>query len=74
MILVWRITDDSPNLPTFPPAKVSLHTVYCKKQTECLNEKILNTTAYIIVMYSASMYCPSHYNSITILIFPKCQA
>ena len=27
MDLVWQITDDSPNLPLFPPAKVSLHTV-----------------------------------------------
>ena len=27
MVLVWRITNDSPNLPTFPPAKVSLYMV-----------------------------------------------
>ena len=27
MVLVWQITDDSPNSPTFPPAKVSMHTV-----------------------------------------------
>ena len=28
MVLVWRITDDLPNLPMFPLAKISLHTVY----------------------------------------------
>ena len=27
MVLIWQIMD-SPNLPTFPPTKVSLHTVY----------------------------------------------
>ena len=28
MVLVWRITEDSPNSPNFPPAKLSRYTVY----------------------------------------------
>ena len=27
MVLVWRITDDLPNSPNFPPAKLSCYTV-----------------------------------------------
>ena len=27
MVLVWRIMDDSPNSPNFPPAKLSRYTV-----------------------------------------------
>ena len=27
MVLVWRITDDSPNSPNFPSAKLSRYTV-----------------------------------------------
>ena len=27
MVLVWQITDDSPNLPNFLPAKLSCYTV-----------------------------------------------
>ena len=28
MVLVWKFTDDLPNSPTFPPAKVSLYMVF----------------------------------------------
>ena len=28
LVKIWRIYGHSPNLPTFPPTKVSLHTVY----------------------------------------------
>ena len=28
MVLVWWITDDSPNLPNFPPAKHSRYAVH----------------------------------------------
>jgi len=28
MVLVWQITDDSPNSPNFLPAKLSRYTVY----------------------------------------------
>ena len=30
LVKVWRITDDSPNLPNFPAAKHSSYTVFCK--------------------------------------------
>jgi len=32
MLLVWRITDDSPNLPNFLPAKFSRYTVKEKQK------------------------------------------
>ena len=32
MVLVWRITDDSPNSPNFLPAKISHYVVLVKSQ------------------------------------------
>ena len=39
MVLVWRITDDSPNSPNFFPAKLSRYTV-----TACMYKNSMNNT------------------------------
>ena len=36
MILVWQITDDLPNSPYFPPAKLSRYTVFKKMKVTCM--------------------------------------
>jgi len=39
MVLVWRITDDSPKSPNFLPAKLSRYTVPSAKSSPCSEVK-----------------------------------
>ena len=50
MVLIWQITNDLPNSPTFPPAKVSLHTV-CPCPPAALRLKHI---------YQANPFCPCY--------------
>ena len=44
MVLVWRITDDLPNSPNFPPTKLSRYTVLRKATKLMLLHKTTHRT------------------------------
>ena len=48
MVLVWRITDNSPNLPNFLPAKLSCYTV-------CVVNEVVTTATFYKVRLQVAL-------------------
>ena len=50
MVLVWRITDDSPNLPNISPAKLSCYAVIVKHRLfqDSHTQAIIYTVLHVI--------------------------
>ena len=73
MVLVWRITDDWPNSPTFPPAKVFLHTVYilCVIMDKVIFLETGETLSQLLCM-SNSIF-PLHLANLYEVPLPKCE-
>ena len=53
MVLVWRITDNSPNLPNFPPAKLSRYTVTVRRiHNTCLYALSVGIVNFVLISQS----------------------